>query len=276
MDPHVQKHQRKACVGGERREENRGIFGAYGRSHGAFDASLASPVRSAEVRHACFTGRQSLACGVMKSKMPPSPSSVFARAFATIWLMVGVLALAFVPGCQNYDQLVDKDQTCEQRWSDYEAQLQRRSDLVPNLVAIVKASAKHESDTLAKVTEARASATGIKLTGDDFTDPAKMAAFQKAQDQLKGSLSRLLVANEAYPELKANQAFRDLSVQIEGSENRILRAREQYNEAVKIYNTELKKIRGQVVNKATGKPFKERVYFSASAEAQGPAPKVSF
>ncbi len=211
----------------------------------------------------------------MKSQMTPSPFG-FTKAFATLWMMVGMLALAFVPGCQNYDMLVEKDQTCEQKWADYEAQLQRRYDLVPNLVATVKASAKHEEDTLAKVTEARASATGIKLTGDDFSDPAKMAAFQKAQDQLKGSLSRLLVANEAYPDLKGNQAFRDLQVQLEGTENRILRGREQYNEAVKLYNTELKKIRGQVVNKATGKPFKERVYFTASTEAQGPAPKVTF
>ena len=194
--------------------------------------------------------------------------------FALALALLALLAMV-TPGCQNYDQLVEKDQICEQKWADYEAQLQRRYDLVPNLVNTVKASAKHEADTLAKVTEARASATSIKLSGDDFTDPEKMAAFQKAQDQLKGSLSRLLVANEAYPELKGNQAFRDLQVQLEGTENRILRSREEYNNAVRVYNTELKKIKGQVVNKATGKPFKERVYFSASSEAQA-APKVNF
>lgn len=211
----------------------------------------------------------------MKSRTKEAPSAFFAQAFRTLWLVVGVIALAFAPGCQNYDQLVEKDQICEQKWADYEAQLQRRYDLVPNLVNTVKASAKHEADTLAKVTEARASATSIKLSGEDFTDPEKMAAFQKAQDQLKGSLSRLLVANENYPDLKGNQAFRDLQVQLEGTENRILRSREEYNNAVRVYNTELKKIRGQAINKATGKPFKERVYFSASTEAQA-APKVSF
>ena len=200
---------------------------------------------------------------------------MLAQVFRAAWLLVGVIALAFAPGCQNYDQLVEKDQICEQKWADYEAQLQRRYDLVPNLVSTVKASAKHEADTLAKVTEARASATGIKLTGDDFTDPEKMAAFQKAQDQLKGSLSRLMVANENYPDLKGNQAFRDLQTQLEGTENRILRSREEYNNAVRVFNTELKKIRGQVINKATGKPFKDRVYFAASTEAQA-APKVSF
>jgi LemA protein len=206
----------------------------------------------------------------------PKMTGLLAKVLGPMLFAFGLLFLsATVPGCQNYDALVEKDQTCEQKWADYEAQLQRRYDLVPNLVATVKASAKHEEETLAKVTEARASATQIKLTGEDFTDPAKMAAFQKAQDQLKGSLSRLLVANEQYPDLKANQSFRDLQVQLEGTENRILRAREQYNDAVKLYNTELKKIRGQVINKATGKPFKERVYFSASTEAQA-APKVSF
>ena len=200
---------------------------------------------------------------------------MLAQVFRAAWLLVGVIALAFAPGCQNYDQLVEKDQICEQKWADYEAQLQRRYDLVPNLVSTVKASAKHDADTLTKVTEARASATGIKLTGDDFTDPEKMAAFQKAQDQLKGSLSRLMVANENYPDLKGNQAFRDLQTQLEGTENRILRSREEYNNAVRVFNTELKKIRGQVINKATGKPFKDRVYFAASTEAQA-APKVSF
>lgn len=190
-------------------------------------------------------------------------------------LFVLAFGLAAVPGCQSYDQLVDKDQTCEQKWADIEANLQRRADLVPNLVATVKASAKHEEETLAKVTEARASATSIKLSGEDFTDPEKMAAFQKAQDNLKGALSRLLVANEQYPDLKANAGFRDLQVQLEGTENRLLRAREQYNAAVKDYNTELGKIRGQAINKATGKPFKPRVYFAASAEAQA-VPKVSF
>jgi LemA protein len=211
----------------------------------------------------------------MKNRSAFALPSLARHALVKLAFVLGLVGLFFVPGCQNYDQLVEKDQICEQKWADYEAQLQRRYDLVPNLVNTVKASAKHEADTLAKVTEARASATSIKLSGDDFTDPEKMAAFQKAQDQLKGSLSRLLVANEAYPELKGNQAFRDLQVQLEGTENRILRSREEYNNAVRVYNTELKKIKGQVVNKATGKPFKERVYFSASSEAQA-APKVNF
>ena len=194
------------------------------------------------------------------------------RLLVLLSLLAVVLGL---PSCSKYDELVEKDSVCEQRWADVEAQLQRRYDLIPNLVATVKASAKHEETTLAQVTEARAQATAIKLTADDLTDPAKMAAFQKAQDQLKGALSRLLVIQEAYPDLKANQGFRDLQVQLEGTENRILRSREQYNAAVQEYNATLNKIGGSVVNKVTGKPFKPRVYFQASTEAQA-APKVSF
>ena len=193
-----------------------------------------------------------------------------------LWLALSLLALVFTAAsCQRYDVLVEKDQIAAEKWSNLEAQLQRRFDLVPNLVATVKASAKHEEDTLAKVTEARSQVAQIKLTADDLTDPEKMAAFQKAQAQLQGSLSRLMVIQEQYPDLKANRNFHDLQIQLEGTENRILRAREEYNAAARDYNAELGKIGGQVVNKVTGKPFKARVYFTATPESQV-APKVSF
>jgi LemA protein len=190
-----------------------------------------------------------------------------------LFVMAGIFA---VPGCQKYDTLIEKDQVCLQRWSDLEADLQRRSELIPNLVNTVKASANYEQSTLTKITEARASATSIKLTGDDFTDPAKMKAFEEAQAKLSsGAIGRLLVQNENYPKLQANGQFTDLMKSLESTENRILRARQQYNDAVKDYNSELGKIRGAVVNKATGTPFKPRVYFSASPESTA-APKVSF
>ena len=193
--------------------------------------------------------------------------------FLSVLVAAGVFA---VPGCQKYDTLVEKDQVCQQRWSDLDADLQRRSELIPNLVATVKASANYEQSTLTKITEARASATSIKLTGDDFSDPAKMKAFEEAQAKLSsGAIGRLLVSNENYPKLQANGQFSDLMKQLEGTENRILRARQQYNESVKDYNSELGKIRGAAVNKATGQPFKPRVYFSAAPESTA-APKVSF
>jgi LemA protein len=189
--------------------------------------------------------------------------------------VVALAALVSLSGCQTYDQLIAADQACEQSWADVEAQLQRRYDLVPNLVSTVKAAATHEEKTLTEVTEARSQAASIKLTSDDLQDPAKMAAFQKAQDNLKGALSRLMVVQEQYPDLKAMGGFHDLQVQLEGTENRILRSREQYNQAVGTYNTELGKISGSAVNKVTGKAFKPRIYFKAAAESQV-APKVTF
>jgi len=188
-------------------------------------------------------------------------------------LAVAVLALG--TGCQSYDVLVQKDQVCQQKFGDLQAQLQRRADLVPNLVATVKASAKHEEDTLQEVTRARAAATGIQIGPGDLDDAQKMKAFEDAQAKLSGALSHLLVVNEQYPDLKANQNYHDLQIQLEGTENRILRSREEYNGAVADFNTELGKIRGQVVNKVTGKPFTARAYFTASPAALE-APKVQF
>lgn len=207
------------------------------------------------------------------------PQNIELRAIRFSRLLALLFTLALVvfgaTGCQKYDQLVEYDSVVEQKWGDLGAQYQRRADLVPNLVATVKASAAHEEQTLKAVSEARANATSIKLSTEDLSDPEKVKAFQKAQDELKGSLGRLLLVQEKYPDLKANQAFRDLQVQLEGTENRVLRAREQYNEAVKNYNAELGKIGGQVVNKATGKPFKKREYFQSSAGSEV-APKVAF
>ena len=197
------------------------------------------------------------------------------RALAAVLFALLAALVVTQTGCSTYDTLIEKDQTAEQKWADIEAQLQRRYDLVPNLVETVKASAAHESATLAAVTEARSQAASIKMTSEDLTDPEKMAAFQKAQDQLKGSLSRLMVVQESYPDLKANQSFHDLQIQLEGTENRLLRSREEYNAAVKDYNAELGKIKGSAVNKVTGKPFKPRVYFASSSGAEA-APKVTF
>ena len=199
--------------------------------------------------------------------------TLFVRRALVLLLLSTVLSI--FPGCGKYDELVDKDQAANAAWADIEAQLQRRADLVPNLVAVVKGSAQHEQATLQQVTEARAAATQVKMTADDLTDPEKMAAFQKAQEALKNAVSRLLIVQEQYPELKANQSFRDLQVQLEGTENRILRSREVYNNAVREYNAALNKVGGMAINKVTGKPFKPRIYFSASADAQT-APKVTF
>jgi LemA protein len=190
-------------------------------------------------------------------------------------LPLPLVLLLLVASCHKYNALVEANATCDEKWANIDVELQRRYDLIPNIVATVKGAAQHEEKTLDEVTQARASATQIKLTGDDFSDPAKMAAFQKAQDSLSGSLSRLLVTQEAYPDLKAMPQFHDLTVELEGTENRIARARQEYNAAVKNYNAELQKVSGQVINKVTGKPFKPRIYWAASPEAHE-APKVQF
>ena len=188
-------------------------------------------------------------------------------------LFLSLVALLLpLAGCSNYDELVSKDQVAAAKWSDVEATLQRRYDLIPNLVETVKANAKFEKETLEAITKARAEATQLKV---DVTDPESMKKFNEVQSQLKGSLSRLLVQAENYPELKANEGYKNLMIQLEGTENRILRAREEYNKSAADYNAELGKIRGKVVNKVTGMPFKPREFFKMEAGA-AVAPKVSF
>ncbi|MFO0614151.1 MAG: LemA family protein [Polyangiaceae bacterium] len=212
-----------------------------------------------------------------------SPAFVVLGALRLVGAFLGVvLSVVFLAAvalsssaCGRYDNLVEADQNAAEKWADLDAALQRRADLVPNLVAVVKGSAKHEEETLTKVVEARSAATSTHLSEEDLADPDKVAAFQKAQGELGGALSRLLVVQEAYPDLKANSAFHDLQVQLEGTENRILRAREEYNRAAGDYNAELLKVGGLVVNRLTGRPFKQRVYFSASDAARS-VPTVEF
>jgi LemA protein len=185
------------------------------------------------------------------------------------------LASLTLTGCANYDVLVEKDQSAQEKWANVEAALQRRYDLIDNMVATVKGQANFEKSTIENVTKARAEASQIKMSPEALTDPEAMKRFQAAQNQLALAVSALNKTIENYPNLQANQGFHDLRVSIEGSENRLLRAREEYNAAVKSYNAELGKVRGRVVNKVTGQEFKPREYYKADAAA-AVAPKVSF
>lgn len=182
-------------------------------------------------------------------------------------------------GVVKYDTLVEKDETCNQMWSDYESNLQRRADMIPQLVSVVRGSAAHEQDTLTAVTEARAKATRpeIKLDpkSDDFSNPEKVAAFQAAQSQLGTALGKLMMVQEKYPDLQANAAFANLQTQIEGTENRLLRAREQYNKSVSAYNLEVRRVSGKVINPVTGNEFKPREFFKMDAAA-ATAPVIDF
>ncbi len=138
-------------------------------------------------------------------------------------------------GC-GYNDFQRLDEQVKSGWAEVLNQYQRRSDLIPNIVATVKGEANFEQETLTKVIEARASATGIRATPELVNDPAAFQKFQEAQGQLTGALSRLMVVAEQYPNLKANQAFQDLRVQLEGTENRITVARNRYIQHVQEYN----------------------------------------
>ncbi|MBR6412613.1 MAG: LemA family protein [Alphaproteobacteria bacterium] len=138
--------------------------------------------------------------------------------------------------------LVSLDETCKANWSQVLNQYQRRSDLIPNLVATVKGYATHEQDTLTQVIEARAKATQTTLSPDMLSDDKAMAAFMQNQGALSSALSRLMVVVEKYPELKANENFMALQSQLEGTENRIAIARKDYIDSVRVFNTLIRKI----------------------------------
>ena len=150
------------------------------------------------------------------------------------WLVTLWLAL-LLSGC-GYNDFQRLDEQTKSSWAEVLNQYQRRADLIPNIVATVKGEANFEQETLTKVIEARAKATGIQVTPEMVSDPAAMQKFQAAQGELGSALSRLMVVVEQYPNLKANQAFADLRVQLEGTENRITVARNRYIEAVQQYN----------------------------------------
>jgi LemA protein len=147
----------------------------------------------------------------------------------------GIVALLFLCGC-GYNQLQGLDEDVKAAWSEVQNQYQRRADLIPNLVEVVKGAAKFEQETLTQVIQARSQATSIKLEAKDLSDPQMLQKFEQAQRNLSGALSRLLVTVERYPELKANQNYRDLQAQLEGTENRIAVARKRYIEKVADYN----------------------------------------
>ena len=172
----------------------------------------------------------------------------------------------------NYNSLVEQQQTVDQQWAEVENQYQRRSDLIPNLVATVKGYASHEEKTFTEVTQARANATAINIDANDLTEE-NLERFTQAQNQLTGALKSLLAVSEAYPDLKANENFRDLQVQLEGTENRITVARGRYTEAVKEYNTAIKKFPTMIYAGWFG--FTPKPQFKATEGAQT-APTVEF
>jgi LemA protein len=155
--------------------------------------------------------------------------------------LLAVLAFAatLLSGC-GYNQIQINDEAVNAAWSEVLNQYKRRADLIPNLVSVVQGYAGHEKDVLTRVTEARANVAGLKATPELINDPAAFAKFQKAQGELGGALSRLLVVAENYPQLKADANFRDLQAQVEGTENRITVARNRYIKSVQEYNVSVR------------------------------------
>jgi len=183
-----------------------------------------------------------------------------------------ILALVFV-GC-GYNAMQESEERVFRAWGDVESNLQRRADLIPNLVETVKGYASHERETLEAVVNARAKATSVKLNAEDLSDPEAVARLQQAQNQFSSALSRLLVVAEQYPDLKANQNFRDLQNQLEGTENRINVARQRYNQAAEEFNAMIRSFPDSLTNNLL-LHLKRKEYFKAD-EASRTVPKVKF
>jgi LemA protein len=183
------------------------------------------------------------------------------------------LMLVGLSGC-GYNTMQANEEAVKAAWGDVEATYQRRTDLIPNLVEVVKAYAKHEKETLMAVTEARAKVGAIQMSKDIVNDPKSFAQFQEAQAGMSSALSRLMVVVEKYPDLKANQNFQDLQHQLEGTENRINVARTRYNKAVETFNTSIRIFPNSLTNSLL-LHLKLKEPFKAEAGAEK-APQVKF
>ncbi len=185
-----------------------------------------------------------------------------------ILAILGTLGLGALWYISAGNNLVALDEKVNSSWSQVQNVYQRRFDLIPNLVNTVKGYAKHESETLTAITEARASVGQIKVESPD-----DLKKFDAAQGRLSSALSRLMVVAEKYPDLKANQNFLELQSQLEGTENRITIERQRFNESAREFNTAIRQFPGSIV--ANSKGFKTREYFEAKKGAEN-APEVKF
>lgn len=188
--------------------------------------------------------------------------------------LVALFALGALSGC-GINTIPTYEEQAKAQWAEVQNQYQRRADLIPNLVETVKGFAAQEQEVLTAVVQARASATQVQVDASTLTDPEAFARYQAAQDQLSGVLGRLLMVTENYPDLKSNQNFLALQSQLEGTENRIAIARRDYNEAVRVYNTELRTFPGALWAGTVHSGSKPMTLFEAKAGAET-APAVKF
>jgi LemA protein len=193
---------------------------------------------------------------------------------AWILKIAALFLLLNLSGC-GYNQFQTLDEEAKASWSEVLNQYQRRADLVPNLVNVVKGYASHEKEVLTQVTEARSKVGSMQVTPEVLNDPEAFAKFQAAQGQLTSALSRLLVVAENYPNLKADQGFRDLQAQLEGTENRITVARNRYIETIKNYNVAVRSFPGNLTAMMFG--YKTKPSFTVENEKSiSVAPTVDF
>jgi LemA protein len=177
-----------------------------------------------------------------------------------------ILGVILIWGWTTYNGFVTKQENMTKAWSQVENVYQRRADLVPNLVALVKNYAEYEQGTLIDITEARAKkAAATTVNMENYTEN-DLQNFQTAQDELGESLNRLIVSVENYPDLKANENYLTLQAQLAGCENRILTERERFNEAAKTYNQSIRKFPSNMIANMFG--FEKRAYFEADAGAE--------
>lgn len=196
-----------------------------------------------------------------------------AGGFSKSTIIIGVVvAVLVIWSISAYNGMVNVEEQATTEWAKVQSAYQRRADLIPNLVEVVKGYASHEKETLEGVVNARAKATSIQVNADDLT-PEKLEQFQKAQGELSQALGKLLAVQESYPDLKANENFMDLQKQLEGTENRINEARNSFNTAVQNYNLKIRRFPNSLLAGIFG--FDKMEKFEADAAAQN-APTVKF
>ena len=181
------------------------------------------------------------------------------------FIIVIIIGLILLWGWSIYNGLVKKQEAMTSAWSQVENVYQRRADLVPNLVAVVKNYAEYEQETLTAITEARAKAAASTVDMEHFDD-MEFTHFESVQKELGNSINRLLVTIENYPDLKASENYQSLQTQLTGCENRIQTERQRFNEATKVYNQSIRKFPNNLIAKLLG--FEKRPYFEADEGAE--------
>ncbi|MBQ2838748.1 MAG: LemA family protein [Muribaculaceae bacterium] len=184
-------------------------------------------------------------------------------------VVIGAIAIWLI---SSYNGMVKMDEEVSSAWSNVENQYQRRVDLIPNLVNVVKGYASHEKETFEAVVSARSKATQVTVDPENLT-PEKLQEYQKAQGEVGATLGRLLAITESYPELKANENFKELQAQLEGTENRISVERRNFNEIARTYNSAIRSFPRSIIAGMFG--FEKRPYFEAE-EGANKAPEVKF